>query len=118
MVPLQDTNEKNDLGFNPADIRNEDCDVRELYKDVLDIVGPSVFDIVFNSNWHGRPGIQCNFDPSRRDFHPTPNEFVEYLETVAPGSLSQPTIDWMKNCHQTAVDKTLEWREPNRPERL
>lgn len=118
MVPLAQTNEQTGLGYNPDDTRQEDQDVRALYADVLGIIQPSVFDVLFNGDWQSRPGINCNFDPSRRDFHPTPNEHVEYLEKIAPGRLSQSTIEWMAECNQQAVDKTLEWREPNRPGRL
>ena len=118
MVPLVHSNEQSDLGFNPDDSRGEDHDVCELYKDVLSIVGPSALDVIFNGDWHSRPGIKCDFDPSRRDFHPTPNEFVEYMEKVAPGQISEATKQWMNECHQQAADKILEWREPNRPERL
>lgn len=118
MVPLQNTNEKNDLGYNPADVRGDDADVRSLYKDILDIIQPSVLEVVFNGDWHSRPGIKCNFDSGRRDFHPTPNEFVEYMDAVAPGRLSETTKNWMQTCHQRAADQMLEWREPNRPKRL
>ena len=46
------------------------------------------------------------------------NEFVEYLNKIAPDRLSQTTKNWMQLCHQQAEDSVLEWREPNRPERL
>lgn len=118
MVPLQHTNEKNNLGFNPDDVKSEDSDVRELYKDILDTIEPSVLTTIFDGDWKSRPGIKCNFDPTRRDFHPTPMEFVEYLETVAPGRISQTTKNWMQICHQRAADQMLEWREPHRPTRL
>jgi hypothetical protein len=42
----------------------------------------------------------------------------EYLQKVAPGLLSQSTLDWMAVCNQQATDNLLEWREPNRPRRL
>jgi hypothetical protein len=118
MVPFAYTNEHNNLGFNPEDSKTEDNDVRELYKDVLSTIEPSVLEVVFAGDWHSRPGIKCNFNPQRRDFHPTPMEFVEYLEKVAPTCISQATKDWMQLCHNMATDQTLEWQEPNRPERL
>jgi hypothetical protein len=118
MVPFSQTNELNDLGFNPDDTRGQDLDVRLFYKDTTDIIAPSVLQVVFGGDWQSRAGIKCNFDPSRRDFHPTPNEFVEYLEIVAPGRLSAATKNWMQTCDQQATDQMLEWREPNRPRRL
>lgn len=118
MVPFDDTNEQSDLGFNPDDVKRENSDVRELYKDVLSSIEPSVYQVIFDGNWNSKPGIKCNFDPRRRDFHPTPMEFVDYLEKIAPGRISQPTVEWMQLCNQQAQDSTLEWREPNRPIRL
>jgi hypothetical protein len=118
MVPFAKTNEQAGLGYNPDDVKQENQDVRELYADVLNTIGPSVLDVVFKGDWQSRSGIKCNFDPKRRDFHPTPLEHVEYLEKIAPGTLGQSTIDWMTVCNQRAVDNMLEWREPNRPERL
>jgi hypothetical protein len=118
MVPFSQTNEHNDLGFNPDDTRGQDLDVRLFYKDTTDTIEPSVLQVVFGGDWQSRSGIKCNFDPSRRDFHPTPNEFVEYLEIVAPGRLSAATKNWMQTCDQQATDQMLEWREPNRPRRL
>ena len=118
MVPLGKTNEHTGLGYNPDDFRSEDRDVRELYQDVLNTIEPSVFDVVFEGNWWARPGIEDNFDPKRRDFHPTPMEHVKYLDWIVPGRLSQDTREWMSVCHQQAVNKTLNWKEPNRPKRL
>ena len=118
MVPLIQPNAASDLGHNPADIVGNDTDVRALYHDVLQTIAPSVYETVFDSNWSSRPGIKCNFDPSRRDFHPTPAEHVEYLQKIMPGRVNQNTVDWMMTHHQQAQNQTLTWREPNRPERL
>jgi hypothetical protein len=118
MVPFSQTNEHNDLGFNPNDVRGEDADVRSLYKDIIATIAPSVLEVVFKGNWQSRSGIQCNFDPKRRDFHPTPMEFIEYMDSVDPGRLSVDTKNWMQTCHQLATEQALEWREPNRPRRL
>ena len=118
MVPFAHSNEHSDLGYNPDDTKTEDADVRALYKDILDTIGPSVLDVVFGGDWTSRPGIACNFDPRRRDFHPTPAEFVEYMDSVAPGRLSPTAKNWMQQQHQQAENKTLNWREPNRPARL
>lgn len=118
MVPLHNNNEQNNLGSNPEDAKSEDADVRALYQDILGIIEPSVFDVVFNGDWQSRSGIACNFDPRRRDFHPTPMEFVEYLDRIAPGRISATTKNWMLECHQAAENKTLNWKEPHRPERL
>jgi hypothetical protein len=118
MVPLDCSNETTGLGFNPEDQRSNDADVRSLYQSVLDQIAPSVFDTVFNGQWFDKGGIPDAGDPRRRDFHPTPTEHIEYLDKIAPGTVSDSTRAWMSSCQQQIVDGTFQWREPNRPERL
>jgi hypothetical protein len=86
---------------------------------VLDCILPSVYDTVFRGDWHSRlNGIaDCN-DATRRDFHPTPLEHVEYLDQVTPGLLTEPSArDWMAQCDELARLNRLNWNEPNRPVR-
>jgi hypothetical protein len=119
MVSLTKTNKETGHGDNPNNAGLQTSDVLDFYKDIVDIIAPSVQDTLFNSDWWTtRPGIPDNYDSSRRDFHPTPLEHVEYLDQIAPGRLSQSSRDWMTQWHWHARDKTQEWREPNRPERL
>jgi len=119
MVPMTLTNESTGHGNNPAQPNAETQDVLNFYKDTLDIIGPSVQETIFGGSWWtSRPGIPDNFDSSQRDFHPTPEEHVEYFELVAPGRLREETKEWMTEWYWHARDKTQMWREPNRPERL
>ena len=119
MVPLDNTNEISGLGSNPDDAVTDDQDVRKLYQDVLSTIHPSVYTTLFNNNWRSRPGIPDNFDPRQRDFHPTPTEHVEYITQIFPGIITESgTIAWMADCEQQAREKTLVWKEPNRPQRL
>jgi hypothetical protein len=115
MVPLASTNSDSDLGQNPSRAPGPDHDVRELYQDVLAVFAPSLFETVFAGNWNSRAGApDCNNGP-RRDFHPTPQEHVEYLDIVAPGLLFDPAArEWMAQCDQLAKDNRLVWSEPNR----
>lgn len=116
MVPLTATNEQNQLGsnFEPG----EDKDVRDLYRDTLAIIKPSVFETVFGGEWFSGQGIPTDFDPNRRDFHPTPREHVQYLNIIYPGMLDRDSERWMDQC-QTAIESgKFEWTEPNRPRRL
>lgn len=119
MVPLSETNEDCDLGYNPHDIRGPDPDVRELYHDVLMSIRPSVFDTVFKGNWESRPpGLPDCYTPERRDFHPTPTEHMEYLDAVMPGAITNTvTRAWMIECEQQQRQGCLQWREPNLPQR-
>lgn len=118
MVPLSQTNEQTGLGYNPDNDTGEDRDVRTLYQSVLNCIAPSVFETVFDNCWFDQGGIPDQFDPKRRDFHPTPAEHVEYLDRIAPGLINTDTKNWMSQCQQQALDNTLNWREPNRPKRL
>ena len=119
MVPLTKSNKDSDLGDNPYDHASSDQDVRDQYQDVLDCILPSVYETVFQGDWNSRPnGIaDCN-DATRRDFHPTPLEHVEYLDRVTPGLLTHPAArDWMAQCDALARQNRLNWTEPNRPAR-
>ena len=118
MVPLDKSNDENELGSNPEDLTTNDQDVRNLYQDCLDIIAPSVYETVFNSNWFTGNGIPDSYDPVRRDFHPTPLEHVAYIDKIYPELLTDDSKQWMYQCDQQARDNTLNWQQPNRPKRL
>ena len=117
MVDLSRTNLEQGLGNNPGIDLTDDADVRELYKDVLGKIAPSVHDVVFNGKWWSREGIPDSYDPKRTDFHPTPQQHLEYIDRVWPGNgISEDARIWMLHCEQQARSNSLDWREPNRPE--
>lgn len=110
MVPLTNTNLATDLGSNPADSIGTDQDVRNLYKDSLNTILPSVYETLFHCDWRSRPGIADSYDPSRRDFHPTPLEHLEYFDSVCPGEITrQDTRDWMARYEQQAKSGPVKW---------
>jgi hypothetical protein len=116
MVPLDKSNHASGLGENPYQPAVETRDVRDLYQATLDEIAPSMFEIIFKQDWSSRPGIADQNTPTQRDFHPTPLEHVEYLQTVLPGMISATTQEWMTECDRRARNNTLQWSEPNRPE--
>jgi hypothetical protein len=119
MVPLTDTNESMGLASNPADQIGTDADVRVLYQSTLEQIKPSMYETVFGSEWFSGSGIPDSYDASRRDFHPTPTEHVQYLDLVMPGAITQEsTRDWMRNWELQVRTQSLTWMEPNRPVRL
>jgi hypothetical protein len=119
MVPLGKTNQDIDLGNNPDDNITPDHDVRKLYQQVLESVEPSVFETVFNNQWWSGHGIFDSFDPTRRDFHPTPCEHVEYLNKICPEwPIDQSTQEWMYDWEQKIRNQTGSWHSPNIPTRL
>jgi hypothetical protein len=136
--------------------------VKHLYKDTLDIIAPSVYDIIFDKDWHSRDSIiipsgivhvekllkekyyqfagidwpsyddffnnrlqgvtpaiitelteQFRLIPwrdeltkIRQDQHPTPNEYLEYLDKIGGFDLSQSQIDYANHWNQKVL--TLE----------
>ena len=62
-----DDSDKN-TQFDLGDTENE---IYKVYSDVLSIIKPSVYEVVFNGEW-----------PMRDDTHPTPLEYCMYLENV------------------------------------
>jgi len=120
MVPLAQTNRDTHLGFNPNDQVGEDHDVRALYQDTLRLIAPSVFEVTFGHNWNSRPGLPDSHDHKRRDFHPTPQEHVEYIEHVyGDVRLSPETHAWMQEMQQRVANGENTWREIYKPrERL
>ena len=117
MVPLQHTNYQNNLGDHPCSPAGADSDVRNFYADVLDMIEPSVLDIVFNGSWFSGSGIADVNNPHSRDFHPTPAEHMLYIDRVAPDLIiSNMDRAWMQECDLMAQNGTLNWQQPNRPQ--
>lgn len=117
MVPLYRSNFVNHLGANPLDTDTDDSDVIRLYKSSLDLIGPSVLDTVFGGDWNSRPGIPDVNNSRRRDFHPTPAEHLEYLDSVGSWHISQQTRDWMMDQDRSARTSGYTWCQSNRPQR-
>ena len=119
MVPLHQTNLESGLGTKGQLVPLND--VYHVYRSVLDQIGPSMFETVFNSNWRGRPGIADVSKPHTRDFHPTPAEHLEYCDLV----LSEFAVDQTVRDSIMDRDSRLRAGEPvpwsygtNEPKRL
>lgn len=116
MVDLSRTNLAQGLGSNPAIDIMDNQDVLDLYGDVLQIMAPSVHDVVFHGRWWSRPGIPDSHDSRRTDFHPTPSQHLEYVDAVWPDNgIGTHARVWMQECEDLARSDSLHWREPNRP---
>jgi hypothetical protein len=111
MVPLTRSNRDNDLGEG-AQTEFELVDVYDLYKDVLESMAPSVYETVFQNNWFSGQGIPDTHTPSRRDFHPTPQEHLYYLNQVCPDiSISPATQHWMLDWQQKVLAGDTSWEK-------
>jgi hypothetical protein len=119
MVPLSASNQQNQLGNNPDDTEYHYQDVINLYQNLLDTIEPSVYETVFGSKWFSGLGILNAYDGRGRDFHPTPVEHVQYLDTVAPELIKQQsTRQWMQHWEDKIRSNLEKWHQPNRPVRL
>lgn len=56
-------------------------DVYSLYKEDIDYIRPSMFDVVYKGDWNKQPSQKII---KRSDTHPTPDEAVQYLDQVLP----------------------------------
>lgn len=118
MVPLQQSNRDNQLGEDPQNAYQLE-DVYDLYHDLLDHIEPSVLETVFSGSWFTGTGIPDDFDPRRRDFHPTPMEHLQYLDKVAPDLVLAPeTREWMSQWQDNITSKKQAWRSQHLPARL
>jgi hypothetical protein len=116
MVPLDHSNQDNDLGANPDIPGHDNRDVAQLYRDVLSAMAPSVYETVFNGDWFSGEGIPDVNDPGRRDFHPSPREHVAYIDAVAPGLIAESDQrQWMYQCEDLLRSGDLDWRPLNLP---
>jgi len=120
MIPLHDSNQDSGLGSNPDNSNRHTQDVVGLYKNTLDLIKPSVYETVFNSNWSSRIGIPDNFDSRTRDFHPTPAEHIEYCDNILPEfEVRAETRSWAQHITDSMMQgQPFVWSQPNRPQRL
>jgi hypothetical protein len=95
----------NYIFLSMTDIDAMDTDVQELYSGTLSSIRPSAYKTLFNGKWGSRPSQFAESSPekkfflhnSKRDFHPSPEEYIEYLNKVLPEiSLTEETIQWAK----------------------
>lgn len=118
MVPLNQSNRDNQLGEDPQNTYRLE-DVYDVYKGMLDCISPSVLDTVFDGSWFSGLGLPDDFDPKRRDFHPTPLEHLKYLNRVAPDIEIKPeTQKWMEEWQRSIATKSQVWRSDHLPVRL
>lgn len=118
MVPLKQSNRDNQLGEDPQDGYRLD-DVYELYQNIFEYIAPSVLETVFDGSWFSGIGIPDDFDPKRRDFHPTPLEHLEYLAQVTPDiQITPDTQQWMETWQDLIKNKKKIWQPLHLPRRL
>lgn len=87
------------IGYDELDEyqNHENTDLLEFYKDSLEIIRPSVFEIVFNNDWYVK---------DRKDLHPKPLEFLNYLDNILPEiPIQKETRDWTHEIDTLVTNK-------------
>jgi hypothetical protein len=90
MVPID--------AIDQSTVADNSCsDVKELYKDTIANIRPSIFEKVFNYNWK----VKRNEPPLSYpwyDFHARPLEHLQYLDAVLPEIvINNVTRNWVAN---------------------
>lgn len=77
------------LSMTPMTDTTVPKDIVDCYSDVYSIIRPSVFEVIFNSEW------RISKDEYTVDTHPLPIEHLRYLQIVCPEiEISDETVDW------------------------
>ena len=100
MVPITHASQ-----YDQVDRRDDISDILPSYKEVLDIVRPSVYESVFNGDWKSRELAKTS--KGFIDLHPTPLLHIEYLKKDLPELyqlLSKETIEWARNIDKLLLD--------------
>lgn len=94
MVPIDAENQYKTY-HNATSPKN--MDVLKLYKDTISEIRPSVYEKIFNYNWHIVRDEHPDMHPWK-DTHPRPLEHLQYLDIVLPEiKISEETRNWVAN---------------------
>jgi len=94
MVPITNWDQ-----YNATEIKHVEriCD---LYKDTLSFIRKSVFEVIYRFNWDSKERVF-------RDFHPTPELHLQYLQTIVPEyNISPSTVAWVKEVEQSIIEQS------------
>jgi hypothetical protein len=84
-------------------------DVLDLYSSTIDQIMPSVFDVIFNSNWNSRPNrpkYRAHWSKEiYTDNHPIAAEHLEYLLKSFPTiEFSEGTLEFVRTVSRQTLD--------------
>lgn len=66
-------------------IAHHSDDAYALYQDVLDSILPSYTEVLGHNFWERDQHLRYRYSGGGVDYHPTPREHLQYLDTVLPG---------------------------------
>lgn len=105
MVPFQS---KQSDQFLMTDIEY----LENFYQETLSKIYPSVFEVIFNSDWNtrkSRPTYSVPWQTNKFiDNHPTPLEHLEYIQKIFPSlKLKESTIEKVEQENSKCLDKNF-----------
>lgn len=111
MVPIGSTQDGPDL------LTDDQKKIVECYRDTVNFVKPSIWELCFNYDWHSVQPRSITFSPGEHrhhimgkgwyeDNHAHPREHLEYIQKLWPDTeFKQSTIDYTEYWHQRVLDK-------------
>ncbi len=117
MVPFGSTQDGPDL------LTPDQKEIIKHYKEEMDLVKPSIWEVCFNYNWHSVQPRSVTYTGGEHnhhikgkgwyeDNHAHPKEHLEYIQKLWPDTkFKQSTIDYTNYWHQRVLDKTDVYNE-------
>jgi hypothetical protein len=100
------------IDFKIAHFKTE---MLELYHGILNLIKPSVHNIIYNYDWRSMPGVKIQWpghQEKRIDPHPTPARHRDYLNKSFPDlRLSKSTEEFINRWEQKVLNLTDEDHE-------
>jgi hypothetical protein len=116
MVPFGSTQN------GPDESTPEQKELVGRYKDTLDLIKPSIWEVCFNFDWHNVQPRSLTKVPDAchhihgegwyEDNHAHPREHLEYIQKLWPDTeFKQSTKDYTEKYHQMVLDKKTPYQE-------
>ena len=96
MIPFVSEAADNELATDPRTLA-----ILDFYKELISEIKPSMFETIFNENWHSQTPRPKYFSPTLKsvftDLHPTPLEHLKYIESIFPNiNFKKETVNFAK----------------------
>jgi len=89
-----------------TDLKDNISDIKNCYKQCLDVIRPSVYEIIFNYDWNSRKFAPKNYSTTKNriDFHSSTAEHLEYLDAVLPEiQIDNSTRNWVQQVQEHLI---------------
>jgi hypothetical protein len=86
------------------------------YRPLLESMPPSIYELIFNNNWHSispRANYWVPWNPDYTDNHAHPAEHLEYIQKLYPETeFKNETVEYAKKWHQFVIEKHSAYDRP------